>query len=349
MAATIAGTPRSLGLQAGELVEIRAPAEILATVDERGMLDGLPFMPEMLRFCGQRYRVRARADKTCDTIQSTESRRMRDAVHLADLRCDGAAHAACQAACLLFWKEAWLKRAEAGAADAPAVPTGDLERAADRLAPTVFRPESALEHPTYRCQTTELVRATTPLRWWDPRQYARELLSGNITLGKWARVTAVAAYNVFQRRFKRRLYPHVEGRCEGGTPTAKLGLQVGELVRVRSAEEIYATLDKRWRNRGLSFGREQVLYCGKVGVVKARVERILDEKSGRLVHLPTPSIMVEGMVCGGCHSPRRLFCPRAIYMFWREIWLERVEAPTAAEPPSPRASRHPDLPVVAGV
>jgi hypothetical protein len=33
---------------------------------------------------------------------------MTDTVHLSDLRCDGSAHAGCQAGCLLFWKEAWL-------------------------------------------------------------------------------------------------------------------------------------------------------------------------------------------------------------------------------------------------
>ena len=33
----------------GEVVEVRSPEEILATLDENGELDGLPFMPEMLR------------------------------------------------------------------------------------------------------------------------------------------------------------------------------------------------------------------------------------------------------------------------------------------------------------
>ncbi len=35
-------------LRAGDLVELRPPAEILATLDEGGATDGLPFMPEML-------------------------------------------------------------------------------------------------------------------------------------------------------------------------------------------------------------------------------------------------------------------------------------------------------------
>lgn len=46
-----------LNLRVGELVEVRSEAEILATLDENGELENLPFMPEMLQFCGQRFRV----------------------------------------------------------------------------------------------------------------------------------------------------------------------------------------------------------------------------------------------------------------------------------------------------
>ena len=96
-------------LRAGDVIEVRTEEEILRTLDADGKLDGLPFMPEMLSFCGQRYRVRARAHKACDTIDWQQFRRMESAVHLEELRCDGSAHGGCQAGCLLFWKEAWLR------------------------------------------------------------------------------------------------------------------------------------------------------------------------------------------------------------------------------------------------
>ena len=99
-------------LRVGDFVEVRSEQEILATLDETGAIDGLPFMPEMLEFCGKRFRVEKRADKTCNTITIMESRRLYDTVHLEDLRCSGQAHAGCQAQCYLFWKEAWLKRVE---------------------------------------------------------------------------------------------------------------------------------------------------------------------------------------------------------------------------------------------
>ena len=96
-------------LRAGDLVEIRSAEEIAATLGPDATLDALPFMPEMLRHCGQRVRVSKRSHKSCDTINKTGNRRMDRTVHLEDLRCDGSAHGGCQAGCLLFWKEEWLR------------------------------------------------------------------------------------------------------------------------------------------------------------------------------------------------------------------------------------------------
>lgn len=93
------------GLQPGETVEVRELTEILDTLQPDGTLDGLPFMPEMIPFCGHRFRVFRRAHKTCDTISWSGLRGMDRAVHLEDLRCDGSAHGGCQAGCLFFWRK----------------------------------------------------------------------------------------------------------------------------------------------------------------------------------------------------------------------------------------------------
>ena len=104
-------TRTGLNLRVGEWVEVRSIEQILETLDDRGCLDGLPFMPEMLQYCGKRFRVYKQAHRTCDTIESFAIRRMDNAVHLEGLRCDGEAHGGCQAGCLVFWKDAWLRRA----------------------------------------------------------------------------------------------------------------------------------------------------------------------------------------------------------------------------------------------
>src|SRR5687767_15131427 len=99
-------------LQPGDIVEVRSAAEILATLDESGALDAMPFMPEMIQYSGERFAVSRRVEKICDTVSGGPpgSRRMHDTVLLDDLRCDGSGHGGCQAGCRIYWKEAWLRR-----------------------------------------------------------------------------------------------------------------------------------------------------------------------------------------------------------------------------------------------
>lgn len=96
-------------LRAGDWVKVRSKEEILATLDKKGRLEGLPFMPEMLRYCGERVRISASAHKTCGPIDGRYlALETTDLVHLG-LRCDGQAHGGCQNGCMIFWHRAWLE------------------------------------------------------------------------------------------------------------------------------------------------------------------------------------------------------------------------------------------------
>jgi len=64
----------------GDLVEVRPAAEIFSTLDEKGTLENLPFMPEMIAFCGRQFRVSRRAFKTC--VDDGEMRELGDTVFL---------------------------------------------------------------------------------------------------------------------------------------------------------------------------------------------------------------------------------------------------------------------------
>jgi len=110
------------------------------------------------------------------------------------------------------------------------------------------------------------------------------------------------------------------------TPSGRLDLKPGELVRIKSKSEIETTLDAKGLNRGLSFDPEEMApYCGRVVRVKSSVTKILDEVSGKMVNMKQPCIILEGVYCNGEYTGCRLNCPRAIPCFWRELWLERVE------------------------
>jgi hypothetical protein len=54
------------------------------------------------------------------------------------------------------------------------------------------------------------------------------------------------------------------------------------------------------------------------------VGRFVDDHNGRMIVLKNEAITLEAVVCSGDLSLRRWFCPRAIYPYWRECWLERV-------------------------
>jgi hypothetical protein len=337
-------------------VEVRSKEEILATLDGNGELEGMPFMPEMLRYCGQRFQVYRRAHKTCDTVFPIRGRRVDRAVHLAT-RCSGEAHGGCQAACLLFWKESWLKPVPGtGESIVRLHPRGDLPPNrpaiddAGLLACTRRRAENG-EDPRYACQATRLPYATTALRWWDIRQYIEDYRSGNVRLG---RMLAGSCYSLFWNlselgiglgRPMRFLYDVLSPLWGGGayprksgtipvgqpTPDACLNLQPGDLVRVKSHAHILQTLTVENKNRGMYWDAEMVPFCGGTYRVLQRVTRIVDEKTGKMLTMKTPSIMLEGVFCQSRYSDCRMFCPRSIPSYWREIWLERVD-----QTPSPR-------------
>ena len=59
----------------------RASEAILATLDQEGMLDRLPFMPEMLKYCGRQFAVYKRAEKVLNVQdEKTGARRVMHAI-----------------------------------------------------------------------------------------------------------------------------------------------------------------------------------------------------------------------------------------------------------------------------
>jgi hypothetical protein len=330
-------------LRVGDVVEVRSAAEILATLDENGELESLPFMPEMLRYCGQRLTVYKVATKACDTITRGGLRRMENAVHLSGARCDGSGHDGCQAACLMYWKDAWLRKVDP--AEPPVSPVAPAADGQARLLPLLTgasRGPVAEDGATvYRCQATELLRATPerlPVR--DVRQFVEDVRTGNVGVLWSLRSFLVMLYNRVQDYSNRYLPPrlrirrgkywgYLRGRATGKTPTGTLGLQPGDTVRIKARQEIELTLNSDLLNRGMGFDAEMGRFCGRTARVARRVDQIIDERTGRMLHMKSPCIVLEDLVCEGAFNAS---CPRAITPYWREIWLDRIDS----APPAPR-------------
>jgi hypothetical protein len=340
-------------LRVGDWVEIRSKEEILKTLDKNGRLEELPFMPQMFQYCGKRFQVYKSAHKTCDWVYTVRSRRLPDGIHL-NLRCNGEAYGGCQTACLIYWKKAWLKPVD-----------NHNEQVVDKVRQTNVISTSGIPitnsvscteegvwkgtkkddqersyNPVYSCQGTQVPEFTTPLGVLDLRQYLEDYISGNFTLFSLIR----GFYNSIANRPRlgRQLrwmydryqaikggipYPTKQGTVLPGTrtPSSILNLQPGELVRVKSYSAILATLDSKNENRGLSFDAEMAPYCEGTYRVRNRLNTFIDEKTGKLVTMKKEAIILEDVICRSLFSQCRIGCPRSIYPWWHEVWLERVQ------------------------
>jgi hypothetical protein len=220
----------------------------------------------------------------------------------------------------------------------------------------------------YRCQATQLPYATTDLAWWDVRQYLEDYWSGNVSLGRLIAGLAYSAYyslsqagiglgpamrwfyDIAHPLWGGGKFPRKRGVIPAGqpTPSATLDLQPGELVRVKSHDDILRTLNTQSKNRGMFWDAELVPYCGKTYRVLKRVTRIINERTGEMQEMKSPCIILDSVVCQARYSHCRMFCPRSIYPFWREIWLERVAPAGVSGGPSGETCEHvPESPLAA--
>lgn len=255
-------------------------------------------------------------------------RRVRDTVSIAGLRCDGGAHEGCQAQCYVLWKTAWIKRMDVSTTSSSEPPIKRTSAIFSNngnncsFGPTFVKDNDATEG-RYVCQYTNLVRASTRLKPWDLRQDLRPLIAGNVTVMAFGVAILTRLFNAAQQ---------LRGGCgfplsfpsSISTPSLRvdLNLQPGEMVLVRDHERIYETLNQAGRNRGLWFDRVMLYYCKRRFKVLSRVDKIIDDASGRMLRMKTPCIVLEGV---DNHGEHQRFLAQHDYAFWREVWLERLE------------------------
>lgn len=315
-------------LRAGDRVIVRSREEILSTLDGDGTLHGLPFMPEMLDWCGKSFRVERRVEKTCVDVAPPDRPMRRfaanDVVVLGGPRCDGHGHDGCKRGCKIFWKEDWLRPVDSGDASSQTCGTGRNE-----LLP---RLKTKTDENHYFCQSTQLGKVTEAFpgrqKPWRFRLAFREIRNGDRSVSEILTLLVLWSWQRVQRAVRGRQWlrgPHTR------TPAVSLGLQPGEVVRVKSRAQIIATLDHRRRNRGMGICYEMTRYCGGKGEVRDRLDRMIDEKTGEmrdirdtviLRNVRTTTMTLRDSDCL-CYDELG-DCPRGELMYWREIWLERA-------------------------
>ena len=306
-----------LRLRPGDLVEVRAPEEILQTLDAEGALDQLPFMPEMLGFCGRRFHVSQRVVVTCASgMTSPRGFKIDDVVTLDDVRCSGDAHDGCQKACMVFWREAWLRKVESAATPLKEDLAG-IERLRARL-------KTSTEQKTYFCQASELGKITYSLsRLERVGKYFSGLRAGNFNTWQMAQGVGIWLFWKIHELF---LGIYMRGTNKS-SPAESLNLQPGELVEVKSRDNIVATLNERRANRGLAFFPGMHLFCGGRYRVKGRLDRLISDGTGEMRKLKN-TVLLEGVTCRCSYLGFGVGgCSRCEFAYWREIWLRRPDDP----------------------
>jgi hypothetical protein len=293
-------------LKPGDTVQVRSENEILATLDNTSALEGLPFNEEMRKYCGGRYRVLKRVHKII--IEGVGNRLMKHTVILEGVTCDGEAHGGCRRTCLVLWKEAWLRRTENK--------SGEDQLTSMKSGAGNF---NDCNGGVNTCQCVNLLKASSPLHAWDIRHYFWDIAAGTYSPLERLRLILIAMPSR-ARRILVGKNPKPQGIL-GTTPTAILKLQPGEIVEVKSKEEILATLDLNSKNRGLIFAAEMIKYCGKRYRVLKRLDRMYIEQTGTMRQIAN-TVLLEGVTCDGrAHGG----CLRTCYCLFREIWLRRAE------------------------
>ena len=173
------------------------------------------------------------------------------------------------------------------------------------------------------CQSTYLVKASSPILILDVRQYIWDIGAGTFRPLERLRFLLLSL-NFEVRQFLSGGKYLPPWRVRGNNisrPTLTLNLQPGEFVEVKTKEEIIATLDPNGKNRGLEFTPEMLKFCGKKFRVLKRVDKMMLEETGKLRQISN-TVLLDNVFCDGkCAAG----CQRTCYCLWREIWLKRVE------------------------
>lgn len=111
--AALQGAPSRF--EVGSWVRVRDEAAIRATLDARGRLRGLSFVPHQFAYCGELFRVQRHVRRICD--DDGRFRAIARSVILEGADCGGRASepAGCGRRCPLWFRDEWLEPAEAPA------------------------------------------------------------------------------------------------------------------------------------------------------------------------------------------------------------------------------------------
>lgn len=105
--------------------------------------------------------------------------------------------------------------------------------------------------------------------------------------------------------------------------TAKFS--VGNIVKVRSREEISQSLDSFSRHKGCLMMNQMWDSCRQGFKVLKVVNNFFDEYQYKMYRTHSPLYILDGLICDGVVASFDHRCDRSCYLLWHEEWLERPQ------------------------
>lgn len=109
----------------------------------------------------------------------------------------------------------------------------------------------------------------------------------------------------------------------GRADTRKSPINVGDIVQIRSIDEIKATLDPTGKCEGLQFMISMEKYCGREARVFKKVRTIFDERLWKMVKVRN-AYLLDGIICDGRDVFDGEGCDRSCFFFWKDKWLLKI-------------------------
>lgn len=128
------------------------------------------------------------------------------------------------------------------------------------------------------------------------------------------------------KKFTNRIFAKDQNHPQVSSPEdgeiAVMVLKEGDRVRVKSMDEIKATLNS-WREyKFCRYMDSMWQFCGTEQKVVKSVERFVDERDYQ-IKKASGVVLLENLFCPGTDDYGR--CDRSCFYFWRVEWLDKIE------------------------
>lgn len=284
----------------GDTVRVKDRERISGSIQPARKTDGCLFMDQMWDYCGQTFKVSKVVDVFYDE-RKREHFRPRSSIYILEgLTCEGRmGHFPfqCDRGCFILWHEDWLEKVQESQESPQSVGQ---------------QPCTAGEESPPMCQL-ECISEIEQQNSWLYSKWRSFIMTCSTCKSR--------VRNTMPRHAGDSGYSKTTSQAPRGNRDQ---IHPGDMVKVRSQDEIQNTLDTSGRTRGCLFTEGMEAHCGKEYRVFRRVDHFFDEAKQKTCKCNN-LFLLEGAYCN------RTSCDRNCFYFWHGSWLQKIQRPTSME------------------